>query len=345
MQKIFSVLALMILLFTVITGCSQDQPVTQPPQTNVQAQDENDTGPAAASPEALYLRPPQQDAAIGDMLNKKIDTYYFKHSSAAKAADILKKLFPEDDFSEGTGASLLLIKCRVPERESIFKTIRSLDSAPAQIMIESKVVEISESGLSDLGITWGNTAGNLKVNIDTGTGKISSDNIAASIQALASNGKASVLSDPKIATIDNQEACVNIGSKIPYAVPVTYASAPTQWAVQYIDAGVSLKITPRLETEGQIDVKIMPEVSSVSEWRSTQAGEFPVISTRNAQTSVRVKNGDTIVIGGLIDETERKNFSRIPGAGDIPLLSRLFGNSTSEKERTEIIFMITPHVM
>ena len=92
---------------------------------------------------------------------------------------------------------------------------------------------------------------------------------------------------------------IKIGSRIPYAVPVT-SGTTTQWTVDYIDAGVKLKITPQLGQEGDITTFIQPEVSSISEWRTTAAGDFPVISTRNACATVRVKNGETIVIGGLL---------------------------------------------
>jgi type II secretory pathway component GspD/PulD (secretin) len=115
--------------------------------------------------------------------------------------------------------------------------------------------------------------------------------------------------------------------------------------VEYIDAGVKLKITPQLGQENYITTFLQPEVSAVSEWRTTAAGDFPVISTRNASATVRVKNGETIVVGGLISETDRVNVTRIPILGHIPFINFLFQNRTVEKAKTEIVFLITPHVI
>jgi type II secretory pathway component GspD/PulD (secretin) len=118
-----------------------------------------------------------------------------------------------------------------------------------------------------------------------------------------------------------------------------------QWTVEYIDAGVKLMITPRLGEEGYITTSIQPEVSSVSEWRTTAAGEFPVITARNAQATLRVMDGETIVVGGLLSESDRENVSRLPILGYLPVVGLLFQNKTVEKAKTEIVFLITPHVI
>ena len=171
------------------------------------------------------------------------------------------------------------------------------------------------------------------------------DNLIITLKALISNGQAKIVANPRIATLENREAVINIGSKIPYAVPVTTSGGGTQWAVQYIDSGVSLKITPTLNESKIITALIQPEVSAVSEWRATAAGEFPVISTRNALTQVKVKDGETIVIGGLINEEDHQFGNKIPILGDIPLLGAFFQNKMTQRVKTDIVFLITPHVL
>ncbi|MFH1709449.1 MAG: type II and III secretion system protein, partial [bacterium] len=128
-------------------------------------------------------------------------------------------------------------------------------------------------------------------------------------------------------------------------VPAGSTSTSTQWTVQYIDAGVNLKILPSVASDGTIVSTIKPEVSNVSEWRMTNAGEFPVISTRNASVTVRIRNGETLVIGGLLNESDRENISKIPGFSEIPLLGTLFQRKVTEKTKTDVIFLITPHLM
>ncbi len=275
----------------------------------------------------------------------KCDVFETTNLPSKKGCEILSKLFPDALFTEGVGSNTLIVKAKLEDIRGAKRLLKMIDKKTSQIMIESKVLEISESALNNMGVSWGNTSGAIKVAIDTNSGKVNSENISVYLNALLSKGEARVIANPRISTLDNSEATVNIGSKIPYAVPVSSGTGAVQWAVQYIDAGVSLKITPRLGNKGVISVLIHPEVSSISEWRTTPAGEFPVISTRNADAFVRVRNGETIIIGGLIDSSERENMSKIPFAGDLPFLKEFFTKRTTEKIKTEVVFMITPHVM
>jgi general secretion pathway protein D len=244
----------------------------------------------------------------------------------------------------GGRANALVVRGKASDLSEIKKLLGSIDILAPQILIESKVVELSQSDSLRLGVSYGN--GTVKFVTDKTTRRTSlAEAITTTLNALAADGKANVLANPRIATLDNQEALINIGSRIPYAVPVSSGSGVTQWAVEYIDAGVKLKITPQLGAEGYISTFIQPEVSSISEWRTTAAGEFPVISTRNASATVRVKDGETIVIGGLKSETARENLTRVPILGHFPLIGLLFQNRVIEKEKTEIVFLITPHVI
>lgn len=226
------------------------------------------------------------------------------------------------------------------------EAVSELEKKTKRVLIESRIVEVSESGMDELGVKWGAEAGSLRFAINKDTGKIGlTDDILVTVQALASEGKADILAEPSITTLDGHEATINIGSRIPYAVPASSSSTTTSWTVQYIDAGVSLKINPTVEDDNFICVLLKPEVSSISEWRMTSAGEFPVITTRNAESQVRVKDGETIVIGGLTGKSERDSLSKIALLGDIPIVGELFTNRVKESSKTEVIFLITPHII
>jgi type II secretory pathway component GspD/PulD (secretin) len=232
----------------------------------------------------------------------------------------------------------LIIRGKANEIQEAEDLIEELDHPIPQILIQSKVVEIAEADSLKLG--FDHNSGIFKfVN-----GKRAGD-IVSTLNTLISNGDANLMASPKVATLDNHEAIINIGNRVPYAVPVTQNGNTTQWTVQYIDAGVKLKITPQLGEENYITTSIQPEVSSISEWRTTSAGDFPVISTRNASSTVRVKNGETIVIGGLISEVDRVNTSRLPILGQIPFVHLLFSERTVEKSKVELVFMITPYLI
>jgi len=242
-----------------------------------------------------------------------------KSLSADKVSVILNKIFPSLSVVAGGRANHLIIGGKDSEVSDAKRLIQKIDIPVPQILLEGQVVEISKNDSGRIGIDYNN-----------GIFRFVNDDCDAS---------------PRIATLDNSEAIINIGSRIPYAVPVSSSSGATQWTVEYIDAGVKLKITPRLGKDSQIVMVLQPEVSSISEWKTTPAGEFPVISTRNASATLRTKDGETVVVGGLDSETERVNVSKVPIIGQIPLLNLLFQNRTVEKSKTEIVFLVTPYII
>jgi type II secretory pathway component GspD/PulD (secretin) len=274
----------------------------------------------------------------------EVEVILLKYLSAGKAAELLAKIIPSAVFQVGEKASSLVIRGKASEIADAKKLLASIDKLVPQILIESRVVEISQSDSKRLGFSYGNGIFKFITSKDSRQTTLA-ENPTTVLNTLISEGRANVVASPRIATLDNQEALINIGSRIPFAVPVNSASASTQWTVQYIDAGVKLKITPQLAQEGYITTFIQPEVSSVSEWKTTGAGEFPVISTRNASATVRVKNGETIVIGGLLSDSDRENISRVPVLGYLPGIGLLFQSKTIEKSKTEIVFLITPYVI
>ena len=267
-----------------------------------------------------------------------------KHLSSVKAAELLAKVIPSVVFQPGGRSNTLILRGKEGEIEEAKKLLTEIDKLAPQILIESKVIEVSQSDSKKLGISFGNGAFRFITGKDSKNTALA-DDISSVLNTLLTEGKANVIANPRIATLDNQEALINIGNRIPYAVPVNGSGGITQWTVEYIDAGVKLKITPQLGQEGNITTFIQPEVSSISEWRTTAAGDFPVISTRNASATVRIKDGETIVIGGLLSEIERENLTRVPILGYLPGLGLLFQNRSTEKEKTEIVFLITPHVI
>jgi len=268
-----------------------------------------------------------------------------KYISSKNTASIITKIFPNIIAQEGDTSHSLILKGKLSDLNEAQDMILKIDFPKPQVLIESKVVEISESGMKEIGVTYGTDNGVFKFIVKPGGIIQPAADISFTVKALITSGKAKVIASPRISVVDNQEASINIGSKIPYAVPVTASSGTTTWAVQYIDAGVSLKILPHIGSNNMLSIDLHPEVSSISEWRMTSAGEFPVISTRNADTSVQVKDGETIAIGGLINESDRNNLTKIPFLGDIPLIGLLFQKQTTEKTRTDIVFLITPHIL
>jgi len=353
MKNIFSIVfraVFLLILILSLSSCSAENPNTtgsvQGLDGEISEEVPKNHTPMPQTPEAeqIFAYPKDQlSQGRTEMLKPIYETVSLKYLQASKACEILGKIASDCIFAEGQRSNLLVIKAFPQEIAKIRRLASLIDVPSPRIMIESRVVEVSENELDNIGVAWSSNSNGLKFVVSEQGIKF--DNVSAAISALISSGNAKLIANPSIATIDGHEASVNIGSKIPFAVPVSSNSSSSQWAVQYIDAGVSLKITPRLGEKGLITVSIHPEVSSISEWRATSAGEFPVISTRNADTYLEITNGQTIVIGGLINETDRENMSKIPFAGDIPIIKELFSKKTTEKTRTEVVFLITPRVI
>jgi len=339
------ILIFLVLIAIFLTSCSSEPSSVEQQSDPERVEVLKNPTPVLQTPEAGAVYVSENGETDSAELRPVYETFCLRHISAKKASEALSRLLPEAVYAEGEGSGILIVKAVPRVMCEARSVIRSIDRPVPQIMIESRIVEITENGLKILGVTWGNPSGSFNFSYDPDSGKFSPEKISSVLNMLITKGQARLIANPRISTLDNTEADVNIGSKIPYAVPVSSASTSTQWAVQYIDAGVSLKITPKIGDDGQISVLIHPEVSAISEWRMTAAGEFPVISTRNADALVRVRDGETIIVGGLIDETERENVSKIPLAGDIPLVKELFMKRVTEKTKTEIVFMITPRVI
>lgn len=162
---------------------------------------------------------------------------------------------------------------------------------------------------------------------------------AAKIDALISDGKANILARPNITTIQGKEAVINIGSEVPVPT-VSTTNSTTTTSIKYREAGIILKCTPRVNEDGIITVKVHTEVSSPMYVEDMKAYRFQKCS---ADTIVRLKDGQTMVIGGLIGSDEAKQMSKIPFLGDIPILGNLFKHIQKSKSDTEVMIFLTAH--
>lgn len=159
----------------------------------------------------------------------------------------------------------------------------------------------------------------------------------AKIDALISDGKANILARPNITTIQGKEAVINIGSEVPVPT-VSTTNSTTTTSIKYREAGIILKCTPRVNEDGIITVKVHTEVSSPMYVEDMKAYRF---QKRSADTIVRLKDGQTMVIGGLIGSDEAKQMSKIPFLGDIPILGNLFKHIQKSKSDTEVMIFLT----
>lgn len=171
-------------------------------------------------------------------------------------------------------------------------------------------------------------------------------NIGAVVQAYKQDSEVSILSTPQIMTIDNEEAEINVGENVPYITRQDTTTASTQYPVnyssyEYRDVGVILNITPHINEEDYIRLKISQQVTKVTSGTSTT----PTTLKRTAKTTVVVKDNETIVIGGLVGDSTEDGTYKVPFFGDIPLLGWLFKTKSSSRKKTNLYVFLTPHIV
>ncbi len=263
--------------------------------------------------------------------------------------------------------------------EEIEKLITMFDRRSKQVFIEAKIVQVSLNDKFKLGVNWDyifeglDPRSQMKVDVIPAIIQASSDrgvssvnavggmglsystimggqNLNMALQALEGIGETKILSNPHIATLDGKKAEIKVTTREPYseAKLETGSTNVVGETFQFIDVGVSLDVTPRINDEDMISMLIRPEISSVIA-RYTGAIQttdgVPVVRTSYADTSVLVKNGETIIIAGMIENEKQESEARVPVLGRIPLLGVLFRQQVKESTNRELIVFLTPRIV
>ena len=253
---------------------------------------------------------------------------------------------------------------------SVREIISALDVAPRQVSLEARVIAISKQAAKELGVDWSWSALPQYPRVrrgDDGAWEVGGRNAgnegtsapgiirfgrgpegvpfefyySAAIRALITDGRAKMLARPNITTVQGHEALINIGAEVP--VPrTTTSNTVTTTGIDYREAGIILRYTPRVTADGNIVARVHTEVSTPVFVEDLKAYRF---QKRSADTTVRLKNGETMVIGGLIDSDESRSLSKIPFLGDIPILGAFFRSVRTSKTETELMIFLTAHVL
>jgi general secretion pathway protein D len=171
-------------------------------------------------------------------------------------------------------------------------------------------------------------------------------NPAVTLKLLDTDGDGNILANPRIRVRNRQKAKIHIGSKLPVFTTTSTANVGVSSSVTYLDVGLKLDVEPQVYLDDEVGIKVGLEVSSVSKEITGPQGSIAYeVGTRNADTSLRLKNGETQVLAGLISDEERSSANKLPGLGEIPVLGRLFSSHRDSSSKTEIVLLITPRVI
>ena len=313
-----------------------------------------------SQPPAIVALPNSVKRTTGDAITTKVpELHLFRHRlsylSVEAALKIIKTLFPATRVTAEEISNCLLFMGTTQDNERIREALQGIDQPSEQITIEAKIISLNKESSKKLGVLWSweplpqrseTTSGGSSETDSSENGNFKfwhgySFRFAATLNALFSKGQAKILASPSIVTLPGKEGSIFIGDHIPYQID-KHDSGGTYTSTEYIDAGISLKYTPILnEAKNLITTTVHTEVSTpslVAELKNYK------VTSRKIDTTVRLKDGETLVIGGLITEEEQKTLQKIPFLGDIPLLGNLFKNRTHIHDKTEIIMLLTPFI-
>jgi type IV pilus secretin PilQ/predicted competence protein len=304
-----------------------------------------------------------------EMMEKQVEVIFLKYISSSEAQSLLEKVIStKGDIQVNELANSILITDFPANIAKAKELLKKIDVPPQQVVIEAKIVDVTLNDLEAFGIQWDidytpnkglfqrntlyseelkGTISMAEQSSDLSGGQITLNTltlkdmaITATIDALVKNGKATILASPSITVLNGQEARIVIGERYPYKERTQTTTGTTE-TTKFVDIGVTLRVTPQINQDNFITMRLHPEVSSLQS--SLDAG--PRITTREADTTVRVKAGHTLVIAGLIKHTDDRNRERVPFLGRIPILGFFFSRSDKKIEQKELAVFITPHIV
>jgi len=266
------------------------------------------------------------------------------------------------------GSNSLIVLSSPQDFQVVKQVINGIDVKRPQVFVEVQIVEMSMDKLLQLGVEWkflsrgeytpfgGSLYGNLPLKpgypsaspgllLGIAKWREGTPDIGLLLNAYAKEGGINVIATPQILTLDNEEAEINISKVVPYSTGVKYdVNNNPVISYDYKDVGIVLKITPHITSSGEVRLKVYEKVEDVVGYANSDQ-TAPITSKREARTTVDVKDGQTLVIGGLIKSKKITTIEKVPVLGNIPLLGNLFKKTGHQIEKTNLLVFITPHVV
>ncbi len=254
----------------------------------------------------------------------------------------------------------LLIMAKPADYEKVLAILQSIDMVPNQVLLEATILEVSLNDELKFGLRWFLESGKSDFRFsDLLTGAVvsqfpgfsyflSAANVKVAVNALAAITDVNVISSPSLMVLDNRKATLQVGDEVPIAtqqaVGVVSPGAPIVNSIGFRNTGVLLSVTPRVSDAGRVVLEIEQEVSIAV--ATTSSGiDSPTIQKRRVRTTVSVQDGESLTLGGLMQERNTLDRAQIPLAGDIPVLGNLFKSKDDRIARTELLIIITPKVI
>ena len=318
---------------------------------------------------------PNTAAKQKDYLDLTVKTFYLSNAEAKAVFTMLKTVLKTKDLYADEKLNSLTMRDTAAAITLAGKLIAEQDLAEPEVLLDVEVLEINRSRLAEIGVeppgkfTLLNIVQNPATVISTATGNTTVQNNTLtttqltldrlrnirgsaigidnpSVNLRAQNGDTNILANPRIRVRNRDKARILIGDRVPVITTTATANVGVSESVSYLDVGLKLDVEPNVFLDNEVGVKINLEVSNiVREVRSRAGGLTYQIGTRLATTSLRLKDGETQALAGLISDEDRKGAVGVPWLIDLPILGRLFSSERNDRNKTEIVLLITPRVV
>lgn len=321
---------------------------------------------------------PNTPAKVKEYQDLMIRSFQLTNADAKDMQKMLKSLLKTRDMYVDEKTNSLVIRDTPDAIRLADKLITAHDQAQPEVMLEVEVLEVTRSKLTELGVklpeqialsasgtpettTVNNLPGGGVVTTTTPSQPLTLHNVKhltdhaftvspinGSIDLKDEAGDANILASPRIRVRNREKAKILIGDRVPVitnaVTPVSSGTPVVTGNVQYLDVGLKLKVQPTIHRDDDVDIKVNLEVSSIVREISSGPTLAYQIGTRTADTVLRLKDGETAVLAGLISDEDRKAAQKFPGLGDLPIVGRLFSSHKNDAKKTEIVLSITPHL-
>ena len=305
----------------------------------------------------IYPNTPAKAAEYREMV---VRSFYLSNAEANKVAATVRTITKARDVVVDEKLNMLMVRDSAEVIRLVEKVIASQDLRDPEVMLELEVLEVSVNRLLDMGIRWPdsvsasvagvNGVGQLTLNElrnrNSGMVRLTTSDPLISAQLKSSTGDANLLANPRVRVRSKQTAKILIGERVPVITTTTTANVGSSQSISYLDVGLKLEIEPTVTLDDEVSMKVALEVSNITQTITLTGGTQAYrLGTRNTATSLQVHDGETNILAGLIQRDVTHSNTGIPGLNELPLVNRLFGQAEDSDTRTEIVLLITPHIV
>jgi general secretion pathway protein D len=309
----------------------------------------------------LYIYP-STPAKLKEHQDLVIRTFQLTNADAKQIQVLLKTVLKAKDLFVNEKTNAIVMRDTPDTVALAAKLIAAQDVNEPEVMLEMEVLEVTHTLATELGIAYPD---HVSVAVDStiktlqdwkGLNRsqinVSPGSLGVTLNLKKADGDINTLANPRIRVRQHEKAKIHIGSRYPIITNTVTPSTGTPvvtGSIQYIDLGLKLEVEPEIHMDGEVGIKTLLEVSSlgnnVTSGTGTDVTTAPIVNSRTVGTVLRLKDGETQVLAGLINNNETNDANKVPGLGDIPLLGKLFSSNKHDKSKTELILAITPHII